>query len=141
MVAMTGIKRPLPRPDEDSEEFWRYCKEHQLRMQCCGNCGHTRFRPSLVCPKCLSTDATWERLSGLGHIYSFVVVHQPMVPGYDEVPYVLALVDVDEGPRMTTRIIGCDPGDIEIGARVQVAFEDVTDDLSLPVFVLVRADA
>lgn len=132
--------RPLPKPDEDSEEFWRYCTEHQLRMQRCQDCGKVRFRPSIICPSCLSTEFNWDLLSGSAQVYSFVVVHQAMVPGYSEVPYVLALVELDEGPRMTTRIVNCDPSEVSIGSRVQVRFEDVTDTISLPVFALVKAE-
>lgn len=136
---MTTANRPLPKPDEDSEEFWRYCAAHELRMQRCSKCGQFRFRPSVVCPNCLSLEANWERLSGFARIYSFVVVHQPMVPGHNEVPYFIALVDLDEGPRMTTRVINCNPGELSIGSRVQVTFEDVTEELSLPVFTLARS--
>ena len=89
----------------------------------------------MICPNCLSTEASWEQLSGIAQIHSFVVVHQQMVVGYDEVPYVIALVDLDEGPRMTTRIVDCEPNDLSIGLQVQVTFEDCTDDISLPVFV------
>lgn len=131
---------PLPKPDEDSEEFWRYCTEHQLRMQRCQDCQKVRFRPSIICPNCLSTEFNWDLLSGCAHVYSFVVVHQAMVPGYSEVPYVLALVELDEGPRMTTRIVNCDPSEVSIGSRVQVSFEDVTDTISLPVFALAKAE-
>ena len=132
---MTSTNRPLPKPDEDSDEFWRFCSLHELRMQRCNTCGYFRFRPSVICPRCLSTEASWEQLSGIAQIHSFVVIHQQMVVGYDEVPYVIALVDLDEGPRMTTRIVDCEPNDLSIGLQVQVTFEDCTDDISLPVFV------
>lgn len=140
-ITMNTDNRPLPKPDEDSEEFWRYCNEHQLRMQRCQDCGTIRFRPSVICPKCLSSDFTWQLLSGSGQIHSFVIVHQAMVPGYSEVPYVLALVELDEGPRMTTRIVNCDTSEVSIGSRVQVCFEDATDTVSLPVFTLAKTNS
>lgn len=136
---MDTSNRPLPKPDEDSEEFWRYCAKHELRMQRCQDCETTRFRPSIVCPNCMSTKFVWQLMSGFAKIYSFVVVHQAMVPGYSEVPYVLALVELEEGPRMTTRIINCDPSEVSIGLQVQLFFEDITDTVSLPVFALDKA--
>lgn len=131
---MTDVRRPLPRPDEDSEEFWRGCRSHELRMQRCDDCGHIRFRPSPVCPACLSEAFSWERLSGRGVVHSFGVVRRPLVRGFEDLPYVLALVDLDEGPRLTTQIVGCEAAEVAIGMPVEARFDDVTSEITLAMF-------
>lgn len=131
---MQSASRPLPKPDEDSEPFWTGCRDGELRMQQCDRCGEIRFRPSAVCPACLCEGFHWQALSGRGHIQSFGIVRRALVPGYDAVPYVLALVDLDEGPRMTTQIVGCDVDDVQIGMPVNVTFTEVTPEIHLPMF-------
>lgn len=136
---MSDARRPLPRPDEDSEQFWRGCREQELRMQQCDSCGKVRFRPSAVCPACLAEEFHWQPLSGRGRVHSFGVVHRKLVPGFDDVPYVLALVDLDEGPRMTTQIVGCAPQDVCIDMPVEVQFTEVATDVYLSMFTPAQA--
>lgn len=136
---MKSANRPLPKPDEDSEPFWTGCRDGKLRMQQCDTCAEIRFRPSAVCPACLSEVFHWQPLSGRGHVHSFGIVHRPLVPGFEDVPYVLALVDLDEGPRMTTQVVGCDVDDVRIDMPVTVMFTEVGPETYLPMFIPAEA--
>lgn len=133
---MSDYRKPLPLPDEDTWPYWQACREHRLMMQRCDDCGTVRFRPNLVCPRCLSEAATWVELSGRGTVWSFIVVHQPMVPGFgpDDVPYAVACVELAEGPRITTNIVDCPLDQIRIGMPVTVVWDDVTPEVTLPKF-------
>ena len=132
---MTTCEKPLPTPTTDTQLFWDYCKRHELRMQKCSECGLIRHPPSIICPRCYSKDVEWRRLSGRGTVYSFVVFHYPYHKAFkDELPYACAVIDLAEGPRMMSNIIGCKPDDIKINMPVEVHFEDVTDEFALPKF-------
>jgi len=132
---MAQWKRFKPVPTEDTEPYWEYCEKGELRMQKCGNCGHRRFPPSLICPRCLSEDYAWEKLSGRGKVFSWVVFHQVYYPGFaDDVPYNTAIIELEEGPRLHTNIVGCENHDIYIDMLVEVLFEQVDDDIFLPKF-------
>lgn len=124
-----------PVPTEDSKPYWEYCARGELRAQKCGECGHVRFPPSVLCPKCLSEQGAWTRLSGRARVWSWVVFHQVYYPGYaDDVPYNTAIVELEEGPRMHTNIVGCDNDEIYIGMPVEVVFEPIDDEIHLPKF-------
>ena len=124
-----------PVPTEDTHPYWEHCAEHELRMQRCEECGHIRFPPSVLCPRCLSEESEWTRLSGRGRVWSWVVFHRAYYPGYAaDVPYNTAIVELDEGPRMHSNIVDCENDDIHIGMPVEVVFERLDDELWLPKF-------
>ena len=128
--------RPMPKIDADSAPFWAGTAEGELRVQRCRQCQQPRFYPRLLCPKCWSDDAEWVVTSGVGTIYSYSVVHRsPWEALADEVPYVVALVDLDDGVRLFTTITD-DPDLVRIGSRVLVSFRKLSPDVSLPVFSL-----
>ena len=132
---MTTWEKFKPVPTEDSEPYWEYCAKGELRMQRCGACGHVRFPPSALCPRCLSEGHEWAALSGRGRVWSWVVFHQAYYPGYaDDVPYNTAIIELEEGPRMHTNIVGCANEDIHIGMPVEVLFEPLDDEIQLPKF-------
>jgi uncharacterized OB-fold protein len=132
---MVVYDKPLPVIDEDTAPYWKYCKSHELRMQKCGSCGHIRFPAGILCPKCHSMEAEWTKLSGKGRIYSFVIFHHAFHPSYkNDIPYAAAIIQLDEGPRLDSNITGCSLEDIRIDMPVEVYFDDVTDDISLPKF-------
>jgi uncharacterized OB-fold protein len=136
---MTSYSKPLPIIDEDTAPYWKYCKQHELRMQKCSDCGHIRFPASVLCPACHSMDAQWMKLSGKGKIFSYVVFRQAYHPAYKgDIPYVVAIIQLEEGPRMESNIIDADVDEIEIGMSVKLVFDDVTDSISLPKFKLVK---
>ena len=115
--------------------FWDGLRAHELLLQACDE-GHLRFIPSEICPKCGSLEWTWRRVSGTGNVYSFTVVHRGPTPAYQaDAPYVIAHVELTEGPRMIGRLTGCSPGTVRIGQPVHIAFDDVSDEWTLYRFV------
>ena len=130
-----AYEKPLPIINEDTIPYWQYCRNHELRMQQCTHCGYIRFPVGIVCPQCGSMDAAWQRLSGHGRVYSYVIYRQAYHPAYkDDIPYTVAVIQLDEGPRMEGNLTGCKGEDIRIDMPVEVYFDDVTDDISLPKF-------
>ncbi|MGH7790243.1 MAG: Zn-ribbon domain-containing OB-fold protein [Candidatus Binatia bacterium] len=132
---MFGIEKPLPRPSEDSAPFWEAAFKGELRMQRCGDCGHVRFPPSLLCARCLSERAEWVKLSGRGTVFSWIIVHQSQHPAFNpDVPYNVSIIELEEGPRLHTNIVGCPNDKIHIGMPVEVAFEQINGDTALVKF-------
>lgn len=133
---MNAYLKPLPEHDPDSLPFWQGCRERRLCIQRCKGCGTHRYPPHRHCPNCRSAEAEWVTLGGRGKIYSWIVVRHP-VPAEvyaGEVPYVVALIDLEEGVRMASNIVGCDPSRVHAGMPVEVVFEDVTPEVTLPKF-------
>jgi hypothetical protein len=127
--------RPLPRIDEETRGFWEACARHELYVQRCRACRTFRHPPRAVCPACLSSEIEWVRASGRGTVYSFTVTHQNQAPGFRErLPYVLAVVELDCGVRLMTNVVDTPPASVRIGMPVEVVWEDVTEDISLPLF-------
>jgi hypothetical protein len=135
MADAKSYRKPLPRVDEESRGFWEALARHELYIQRCRDCGTIRFPPRAVCSKDLSDNTEWMRATGRGTVYTFTVTHQNHAPGFrDELPYVLAVVELDEGPRLMTNVVGCAPDAVRIGMRVIVEYEDVTPEMTLPKF-------
>jgi uncharacterized OB-fold protein len=129
---MSEYRKPLPRPALESQPFWQGCKKHQLLLPRCVHCGFYWFPASVTCPKCLSLQWEWTPSRGKGKIYSFGVYHRVYQKGFEpEMPYAVALVQLDEGPRLVSNIIGCAPQELRCDTPVEVVFEDVTDDTTL----------
>ena len=127
--------RPLPRLDEETRGFWEACARHELYVQRCRGCRTFRHPPRALCPACLSPDVEWVRASGRGTVYSFTVTYQNQAAGFRErLPYVLAVVEMEEGVRLMTNVVGCAPEAVHIGMPVEVAWEDVTGEVTLPLF-------
>jgi len=132
---MFAIEKPLPLTNEDSQEYWEACKRGELRLQKCAGCAHVRFPPAALCPRCLSESFAWEPMSGRGKVYTWIVVHRPQHPAFfEDVPYNVAIVELEEGPRLHSRIVGCSNEAIEIGMPVEVVFEKKNDDVTMPYF-------
>jgi len=130
-----GYEKPVPKPNSDTRAFWVGCKDHELRFQKCKECGHVRWPPSVVCPKCYSSETEWIVSKGKGRVYSFVVYHVAFHPSFrDEVPYVTAIVELQEGPHLLTNIVGCKASEIKCDMPVEVLWEDITEEFSLPKF-------
>jgi len=132
---MTEYTKPLPIPDEFDKPYWEAAKKHELRMQECLDCGEIWFPPSPVCPKCLSQNYEWAKLSGKGKVWSCVVFHQLYFPSFsDEIPYNVVAVKLDEGPLLTSNMVECKNEDIQCDMLVEVVFDDVTEIITLPKF-------
>ena len=132
---MTQYEKPLPIINIDNAQYWEFCKKHELRMQKCTQCGHVRFPTSILCPRCHSMETEWARLSGKGRIYSYVIYHMAYHPSYKyDIPYAVAIIQLDEGPRMESNITHCKMEDIKIDMPVELYFDDITEEISLPKF-------
>ena len=141
-MSTSQSKRPIPVPDEPSQPFFDGAKRHELMILRCRSCGHPMWPASHAgslpltprCHACFSADLEWTAASGKAMLYSFAVMHQPY-PGFeDEVPYNIALVELEEGVRCLSNIVGCDNSDLAIGMPLEVVFEDLDDEVSLPKF-------
>jgi len=120
------FEHPKPAASWESRAFWEGCGRHELVLQRCRDCGSVQHRPRGVCASCLSGGLSHFVASGRGRVYTFTVTHQNGVPPFrDAVPYVLAYVELEEGPRLMTNIVGCEPGAVRIGQDVVVDFQDV----------------
>jgi uncharacterized protein len=130
-----GQLRKFTTPDdlpELHEPFWESIRQHAARLQRCDQCGTFRFIPTEICARCGSEDATWTLISGRGVVYTFTVVHRAPTPAYQaEAPYVIVHVEMEEGPRMISNLLGVDPTAVRIGQPVQLVYEDQEDGTSL----------
>ena len=133
-------QRPLPQPTAISRPFWDACRQQRLIIQRCQDCGQHVFLPQSFCPNCLSRSLSWVPVSGAGRVVTYTVVWRPQTPAF-EVPYVIAVVCLDEGVDMLTNLVDAEPEQVSIGARVRVAFADVAADATLPFFRLVETAA
>jgi len=125
----------LPRIDEMNRPYWEGAKRHELLLQKCQECGHYRYPPGETCPSCLSDRLEWVKVSGRGSVYTWTVFHQAYHPAYkDGIPYAVVAVELEEGPRMVTNLVNCRIEDIKMGMPVEVVFDDVTEEVSLPKF-------
>ena len=130
------LHKPVPRPSPESMPFWQGAKENRLLLPRCNRCGHFFFPPSQRCRHCLSPDLTWVESSGTGRIYSFVVYHRSYHPAFEaDVPYVVAIVELDEGVRLLSNIVGTPPESVRCDARVKVTFDE-REGTSIPMFKL-----
>jgi len=119
-----------------SQACWAQTHIHELLVQRCRACGKYQFYPRRHCAHCFTLDGMeWVKSSGKGTVYSFTVTYQNRAPGFKEdVPYVLAYVNLEEGVRMMTNVVGCKPEDVRIDMPVEVVFEDATPEVSVPKF-------
>lgn len=130
---MTTHNRPLPRISPDSKEFWEGLKRHELLIQRCRDCGTYRYYPRPMCPKCNSTNTQWVKATGKGKVYSWVSTHYSFYPAFPP-PYLVAIVELEEGVRMISNLVDCQPEDVYIDMPVEVVFEDVTEEVTVPLF-------
>jgi len=133
-MAAPGVK-PVPVPTKETQPYWDGCKQHELRVQKCAACGHHQFYPRLYCTACMSDRVEWVKTSGRAKVLSYTIIYRPVTQAFaGNVPYVVAMVTLDEGPQMMTNIIGCEPEKVHIGMPVQVMFDDWTEEISVPKF-------
>ncbi len=135
MAEERKYKKPLPRLDQENRPFWEACARHELYVQKCKSCGTLRYYTRVLCPTCLSDQTEWVKSNGKGKVYTFTVTYQNQSAGFREnLPYIMAYVELDEGIRMLTNIVGCKPEEVKIGMPVEVTFEDATPEISVPLF-------
>lgn len=130
---MSEYKKPLPVLQPWSQPFWEGTRQHRLLIQECKACGFNIFYPRRVCPECWSTELGWTQASGRGRVFSYTVTLAGVEAKFaDDLPYVLAMIDLDEGIRMTGNVVECSPEEVSIGMRVEVVFDKVSEEISLP---------
>jgi len=131
----------LPVIEPESQPFWDAAKEGRLLIQRCEACGRAQHYPRPFCASCWSDRVVWEEASGRGELYTYSVVYMnDLAPFAERVPYVAAAVDLEEGPRIMTNIVGADPAELRVGAPVMVDFEPLNDEITAPVFRLAQTD-
>ena len=131
---MPEYSGPIPVPTPETRPFWDAAKRRELSLPRCRACGTLHYFPRGVCPGCLSSDLAWERLSGRGTLHTFTIVHRGQKGFPVPTPYVLAIVELAEGPRMMTTLVNVEPERVRIGMPVAVLFRDVSDTIALPLF-------
>tara|TARA_B100000315_G_C14283758_1_gene454221 strand:+ start:11 stop:421 length:411 start_codon:yes stop_codon:yes gene_type:complete len=132
---MPEWKKPLPTIVGETKPFWDSCRQGRLIIQKCESCGEYQFYPRGICAHCWSNDVAWVQSSGKGTVWTFTVTYQNRTPGFaEDVPYVLAMVELDEGVKMFTNIVDCNPKDVKIGMPVEVTFVQATGQITIPYF-------
>lgn len=125
----------LPSPDADTQPWWDACRDSRLLIKRCARCGEHHFYPRPFCPHCWSNEVDWVEASGRGTLYTYSVVRTNDLPPFPErVPYVAAIVELAEGPRMMSNVVGCEFDALAVGMALEVEFRDVGDDVVIPVF-------
>lgn len=139
MTIRNVLEETIPRPVlwpvsyDSASEFWEGAKRHELIFQKCKECGKWLHLPRPMCPACNSTEIEWVQSSGKGSVFSHVTYHQSADPAY-KAPYAVVLVELEEGMRLVSNMTDCLPIEIEIGMPVEVVFDDIAEDLTLPRF-------
>ena len=133
---MSDHAGPLPVPTPETRRYWEAARRHQLELPRCRRCGHPFFYPRASCPRCLSGDLEWVAASGRGTLHTFTVVYRGARAFPLGTPYVIAIVELAEGPRLMTNLVDVepDPARLRIGMPVEVVFADVSADVALPRF-------
>lgn len=132
---MAAPRFDLPTPDLETQPFWDGARADKLLIRRCLDCDKTHFYPRPFCPMCWSTNVEWMEASGRATLYTWSVVHRNDLPPFgDRVPYVAAVVELEEGPRMITNVVESGFDSLEVGMALRVAYQPISDDVTIPVF-------
>jgi len=135
MTDTGGYAKPLPELDGHAGDYYGYCKRGELRFQRCTDCRAWRHVPREMCAGCGSSQWEWARSDGRGSVFTWTVVGRALHPAFQEdTPYAPAVVEMDEGVRVLSHVTDCPPDELEIGMRVEVVFDPVSDEVTLPKF-------
>lgn len=130
--------KALPKATPETQEFWDGLKRHELRIQKCQDCNQFYFFPRPFCPHegCRSSNVEWETVSGKGKLHTYVISHRGFGPWAEDTPYVIAVVELDEGPRMMTNLVDVepDPANLPADLPLEIVYDDVTDEVTLAKF-------
>ncbi|GHI00990.1 Zn-ribbon domain-containing OB-fold protein [Neobacillus kokaensis] len=135
-----GYQKPIPLKTQDNQPYWDAADRHELVIQKCESCQSYSHPPGPACAKCGSTELSWQNLGSEinGTVYSYVTSYRPFLPGFqDDLPLTIAIVELEKTPavRIIGNILNCTPEDIQIGMPVKMAWQDITDDRSLPQWI------
>jgi uncharacterized OB-fold protein len=132
---MTAMRFDLPTPDNETQAFWDAAREERLLIKKCNACGEHHFYPRPFCPRCWSEDVEWFEASGRATLYTWSVVHRNDLPPFPErIPYVAAIAELEEGPRMMTNVVDCDFDRLEIGMALEAVFRPTSEDVTIVQF-------
>lgn len=134
---MADYNGALPKPTPETQPYWDGAKLHKLILPYCAACDAYTFYPRPFCKQCFSWDVEWRELSGKGKLHTFVINHRPARGFEDRAPYVIGIVELAEGPRMMTNLVMDEtptPDNVHIDMDVEVVYDDVTDEITLPKF-------
>ncbi|MDM0002569.1 OB-fold domain-containing protein [Variovorax sp. J22P240] len=135
MTETLNYSKPLPSLEASNKPFWDAARSGKLALQHCADCEKVRYPINHVCPHCLSDRFEWKAVSGRGTVYSSIVFHQVYNQAFaGDVPYNVSLIQLEEGPRMISNVVGLPPSEVKVGDRVQVVFDPVTPEISIPRF-------
>lgn len=127
--------KPLPSKNLDDKPLWDSCKNHSMALQRCASCGQFRYPPRSLCPNCHATETEWRPVSGRGRVYVSLVMCHSYGPAWEkDVPYNVSIIELEEGVKIWSNVIGCPPDEVKIGDAVVLVYEDVTEEISLPKF-------
>ena len=125
--------KPLPKPSKWSQPFWDNTKKHKLTLKKCKDCGHIDHPPYLYCTNCSSDNSEWVEASGKGKLVAYAVnTYMVPFPFWDDMPYVVAMIELEEGVRMISNIVECNHDELKNGMALEVVFDDVSDEFTLP---------
>ena len=125
----------IPRPTGDTQIYWEGCRQNRLLLQHCGDCGQFQFYPRMMCTGCMSDRIGWQEAKGVGHVISYTVIRRAISEDYAaKVPYILALIKLEEGPTMMSNLIECAVDDVSVKLPVEVVFEKWSEEISIPLF-------
>ncbi len=132
---MPEYQKPIPQRTPETQRYWDGCKQHELWLPYCTDCDQPFFYPRFFCPHCFGWKIDWRQASGRGTLYTYAIQYRAQMPGF-EPPYVTAIVQLEEGPRLMTNLVEVepDPEHIRCEMPVEVVFQDVNDEISLPMF-------
>ena len=131
---MAEWKKPLPTIVGETKPYWDSCRQEKLMLQKCDRCAEYQFYPRGICANCWSNDIRWVQSSGKGTVWTFTVTYQNRMPGFDDGPYVVALVELEEGVKMFSNVVECEPQQVSIGMPVEVSFVQANDRVTIPYF-------
>lgn len=134
-----ALPTPAPRVTPETERFWEATDDERLLFRRCDDCGEAHHYPRSRCPFCFSDRTEWFEASGEGTVYSYTVTHQNGEPYDEATPYVLAYVELAEGPRVMTNVVGVEPDEVYVGQEVMVVFDETGEGYSLPRFTPVSS--
>ena len=128
-------RKPLPAIDVDNAPFWESCRRHALALQRCAACGTFRYPPRPLCPACHAAETEWVPVSGRGRVYVSLVMYRAPTPAWEQdTPYNVSAIELDEGVRLWSNVVGCLPEAVRVGDDVTIDYDDVTDEVTLPRF-------
>jgi uncharacterized OB-fold protein len=133
------FEKPLPKPSLWSKPFWDGAKQHKLLLKKCRACGYIDHPPYLYCTNCSSEESDWVEASGKGSLYAYAVnAYGVPFPFMEDLPYVVALIDLPEGPRMISNVVDCDVKELKNGMELEVVFVEASPEITLPKWRIAR---